>query len=83
MKFSLIVAALAVYAQARFRPKQVPEAMRGQHRDRWSVVEVDGKQIKQGTHALDYQAEMEDGVTAYCLKEARGFDSYCHQYKTK
>ena len=40
MKFSLIVAALAysaqAKAQAKFNPKEVPEAMRGEHTDRYT-----------------------------------------------
>ena len=35
MKFSLIVAALALYAQAKFNPKKVPDSMRGKHTDRY------------------------------------------------
>ena len=80
MKFSLIVAALAFSAQAKFNPKEVPESMRGEHTDRYSG---EGKQRK-GTHALEYR-DLADAElnTVYCLREARMFDSSCHQYRVK
>ena len=54
--------------------------MRGEHTNRYTG---EGRQ-KKGTHALDYQALADAGTnTAYCLREAKMFDSYCHQYKVK
>ena len=81
MKFALI-AGLALSVQAgRFNPKKTPEEMLGKHRARFFLDENDKPQ---GTDALDYQAVADSGEhTAYCLKEARMFDAYCHQYKAK
>ena len=81
MKFTLI-AGLALSVQAkRFNPKQTPEEMLGQDRARNFLNDNDKPQ---GTDALDYQEVADSGVhTAYCLREARQFDAYCHQYKVK
>ena len=81
MKFALI-AGLALSVQAgRFNPKKTPEDMVGQNRARFFLDENDKPQ---GTDALDYQAVADSGAhTEYCLREAKAFDSYCHQYKTK
>ena len=79
MKFSLIVAALALYAQAKFNPKKVPDSMRGMHRERY---DGEGRQ-KKGTHALDYAAKAAEGYSGHCLREAWKFDGYCHQYRVK
>ena len=81
MKFTLI-AGLALSVQARrFNPKRTPEEMLGQHRPRFILDEND-KPL--GSDALKYQELADAGTdTGYCLKEARMFDAYCHQYKAK
>ena len=42
----------------------------------------DGKKV--GSDALDYAELQSTGAaTAYCLKESKMFDTYCHQYNAK
>ena len=53
--------------------------MRGLNVDRFT--EVDGKKV--GTNALDYEDYENSGTTAYCLRESKAFDKYCHQYNAK
>ena len=54
--------------------------MRGEHTNRYTG---EGRQ-KKGTHALDYRAlEAAGTYTGYCLREARMFDAYCHQYRVR
>ena len=79
MKLSLILAAIAVSAQAgrEFKPKVTPRSMRGEHTPRY-VIEDDEKV---GTHAIDVDDELALGHTELCIKEAQLFDEYCHQYK--
>ena len=75
MKLSLIIAGLALSTQARrFNPKALPEDMEGENQARFTVDD-DGKKV--GSDALDYEAS---GATAYCLRESKAFDKYCHQY---
>ena len=75
MKLSLIIAGLALSTQARrFNPKALPEDMEGENVARFTVDD-DGKKV--GSDALDYEAS---GATAYCLRESKAFDKYCHQY---
>ena len=77
MKLSLIIAGLALSTAARrFNPKKTPESMQGQNVDRFEVV--DGKKV--GTDALDYE---NSEASAYCLRESKAFDKYCHQYNAK
>ena len=72
MKLSLIIAGLALSTQAaNFRPKRLPESMRDLNRDRFNVY--GGKKV--GIYALDYE---DSGATAYCLRESKAFDRYCH-----
>merc|ERR1719330_1758873 len=47
--------------------------MVGFEEPRWT--EIDGQKV--GSHALDYAT---NGATAYCLRESKKFDIYCHQY---
>ena len=77
MKLSLILAAIAVSAQA-FNPKKTPESMKGKHELRWTLNESDKKE---GTDAIDTAEAIEDGARAICLRSVQMFDSYCHQYK--
>ena len=78
MQISFVIAGLTLCTQAQKFIWKVPEAMEGQHRERWTLV--DGQKV--GTDALDYDAEA-DTYTRYCLKEAKSFDKYCHQYTIK
>ena len=72
MKLSLIIAGLALSTQAkRFNPKRLPPSMSGLNADRFT--EVDGKKV--GTNVLDYE---DSDATAYCLRESKAFDKYCH-----
>ena len=82
MKLSLIIAGLALSAQAgTFRPKKLPEGMAGLNVDRFTVDD-DGK--KEGSDALNYAALIDAGeATSYCLRESKAFDKYCHQYNAK
>ena len=79
MKLSLILAAIAVSAQAGkpFKPKVTPKSMRGEHTPRY---EIDGD-VKEGTHAIIVDDELALGNRELCIKEAQLFDEYCHQYK--
>ena len=79
---SALIAGLAISAQAgKFNPKKTPEEMLGKHRDRFILGDDDKPE---GTHALEYQDLADAGThTGYCLREARMFDAYCHQYRTK
>ena len=76
MKLSLILAAIAVSAQAGrpFKPKATPRSMRGKHTPRYVM---DGDE-KVGSHAIDVDHEVTLGHTELCIKEALLFDEYCH-----
>ena len=82
MKLSLIIAGLALTTQARrFNPKKLPASMVGENEPRYTVDD-DGNKV--GSNALDYDALEDAGTaTAYCLRESRAFDKYCHQYNAK
>ena len=80
MKLSLILAAIAVSAQAgrRFNPKRTPKDMKGDFRVRWFMND-DGEQ--EGTGAIGDGSDVLDGDVAareICLRESRLFDEYCH-----
>ena len=81
MKLSLIIAGLAFSTQAaNFNPKKLPADMAGLNEPRFTVT--DGKKV--GSNALDYAALVDAGeATAYCLRESKAFDKYCHQYNAK
>ena len=76
MKLSLILAAIAVSAQAGrpFKPKATPRSMRGKHTPRYAM---DGDE-KVGSHAIDVDDEVALGHSELCIKEALLFDEYCH-----
>ena len=77
MKLSLVLAAIAVSAQA-FNPKKTPDTMKGEHELRWALNESDKKE---GTDAIIIADAIEDGAREVCLRSVKMFDSYCHQYK--
>ena len=81
MKVSLILAAIAVSAQAgrKFNPKRTPKSMKGEHEPRYTIDAVTGE--KEATNAINVAAELADGARELCIKEAQMFDEYCHQYK--
>ena len=79
MKLSLILAAIAVSAQAgeEFKPKKTPKTMRGAFTQRWT----DDAGAKVGDDAIDATALTDAGKREVCIKEAQKFDDYCHQIK--
>ena len=76
MKLSLILAAIAVSAQAgwKFKPKVTPKSMRGEHNPRYRM---EGDE-KVGTNAINFAEELALGKREICIKEAQLFDEYCH-----
>ena len=55
--------------------------MEGENEARFTEDD-DGK--KEGSDALNYAALADAGeFTAYCLRESKAFDKYCHQYNAK
>merc|ERR1712223_1538958 len=82
MKFSLIIAGLALSTQAaNFNPKRLPESMEGENAPRFTEND-NGKKV--GSDALNYGALINSGeATKLCLKESQAFDKYCHQYNAR
>ena len=76
MKLSLILAAIAVSAQAgwAFKPHVTPKSMRGLHTPRYTM---EGDE-KAGAAAINFAEELALGNRELCIKEAQLFDEYCH-----